>query len=191
MSVYYVYKLLNPECGTVFYVGKGKANRAYQHQREVERNPDKYAKSKKGMVIKSILAMGMDVIVDFDTTGLSEVDALVRESELISEIGIDNLTNILPRGVLGRGESMPNYIDGVKIAAAWMSIADARLHYKYGSMLTKVHAELDEALDVMLTKGNKANVIKGISDIIHKKYQGFCSPLDLYSGYWKPVRWEE
>jgi hypothetical protein len=100
---YYVYNLLDPryEHHPPFYTGKGSGNRANMHMHESKRrheNPRKYAK------IQKIRAAGLEPIIEYYATDLSEEDAYKLEAELIIKFGragIDEggiLTNLLLDG---------------------------------------------------------------------------------------------
>ena len=87
---YYVYLLLDPDTNQVFYVGKGVANRIFEHLYEAAENPDEYDKL---AVIRDIQRRGKDVQCIFHRHGLSEKEAFEVESSLIDFIGLANITN--------------------------------------------------------------------------------------------------
>lgn len=93
---FYVYALKDPRDGRPFYLGKGTGVRAWDH---VVR-PDK---TSKGRRIEQIKAGGNDVIVSVLADGLTELQALKLESELIGAFGTEasggSLTNsVVPSG---------------------------------------------------------------------------------------------
>jgi hypothetical protein len=52
--MFYVYELIDPRDGKVFYVGKGKGERAWQHEIDVRRgdqgrNPKKFCAASGGL----------------------------------------------------------------------------------------------------------------------------------------------
>lgn len=94
MTTYYVYKLIDPRDGRVFYVGKGKGQRMYQHEKEARRG--KY--SRKCKAIREIIGSGAKIRYEIDSHHKVEADAYARERELIDEIGLCNLTNVIPGG---------------------------------------------------------------------------------------------
>lgn len=80
---YYVYGHYTLD-GRLFYIGKGTRKRAWEIS---DRNPHWHnVKNKYGICIKILLS------------SLTEEEALIKERELIAEIGLDNLTNIRPGG---------------------------------------------------------------------------------------------
>ncbi len=59
---WYVYRLIDPRNGETFYVGKGKADRVFQHAKGVlKTNKDEDTAELKSSRIKAILALGLDV----------------------------------------------------------------------------------------------------------------------------------
>lgn len=99
--VFYVYELIDPRDGSVFYVGKGKDRRAWAHEAHVMRKGcDHSAKEQR---IAAILGDGLRVqhhiVQHFD----DERAALDMEADLIDRHGIENLTNKARRGALSAG----------------------------------------------------------------------------------------
>lgn len=96
LRLFYVYTLIDPRCGSVFYVGKGKGKRHSAHVAEWRRgvvvNPD------KSMRIGEIMRAGLKVEERIVARDLTEEEALDGERHLIAEIGIEKLTNIAPGG---------------------------------------------------------------------------------------------
>jgi hypothetical protein len=85
---YYVYALKDPSNNEVFYIGKGKDNRIFDHVVEdINLEKAKIAK------ILEIQSKGNEVIREIIHFGLSENEALAAEATLINYVGINNLTN--------------------------------------------------------------------------------------------------
>ncbi len=87
---FYVYILKDPRNDTIFYVGKGKGNRIFQHVQcalERETENDKYN------LIREILKAGKEVEHFILRHGLEEKLAFEIESTIIDLLGIENLTN--------------------------------------------------------------------------------------------------
>jgi hypothetical protein len=90
----YVYFLKDSLTGEIFYVGKGKNERAYNHLKEYHRGI--YYNPKKTAKISSIVAAGGTVVVEIFQNSLTEESACKIEKAKILEIGLANLTNISP-----------------------------------------------------------------------------------------------
>ena len=92
MSNYYVYQLIDPRTGLPFYIGEGKGKRARSHLTFTSgcNNPH------KDRVIRKIQALRLEVIVNLVKINLIKEESIRYESQLIEEIGLDNLTNICP-----------------------------------------------------------------------------------------------
>jgi hypothetical protein len=87
---YYVYLLKDPRNASIFYVGKGKGNRLFQHVQcalENETENDKYN------LIREIHKEGKEVEHFILRHGLEEKLSLEIESTVIDLLGIENLTN--------------------------------------------------------------------------------------------------
>jgi len=87
---YYVYILKDPRNDTIFYVGKGKGNRLFQHVQcalENATDNDKYN------LIREIYNDGKEVEHFILRHGLEEKLSLEIESTIIDLLGIENLTN--------------------------------------------------------------------------------------------------
>ena len=92
---YYVYELVDPRDGKPFYIGKGKGERMHQHEREAARG----VYSRKCERIREIVAAGMKVEKSVLARYAIETDAYDAERLLIEQIGLENLTNVVPGGV--------------------------------------------------------------------------------------------
>jgi hypothetical protein len=81
---YYVYALKDPRTSPAkpFYIGKGTGTRAYDHL--IKPN-----ESRKGNRIRDIVEAGHDVLVTQLADGLSELQAIKIEAELISAFGTE------------------------------------------------------------------------------------------------------
>lgn len=78
---YYVYFIVDPEKNQVFYVGKGRKNRAYSHLKGIKSS--KRVQDK----IKSIRSNGLDPLIIFHQKDLTENVAYDLEREMISYYG--------------------------------------------------------------------------------------------------------
>lgn len=106
---FYVYVYRDPDTRSIFYVGKGKDNRAFSHlQKRLNKrslhNRDFAARIDEILDRKTVPIV--EIVKKFD----SEEEAISFESQLINEIGLDSLTNkintswppVMPKDVIER-----------------------------------------------------------------------------------------
>jgi NUMOD3 motif len=99
MNIYYTYHLIDPETNKIFYVGKGKGQRAYihltraLHWRETGISVPGANFHLYNKLLK-IYSKGLNPIYAFVLTDVIEKEALAREIEDISKIGLSNLCNL-------------------------------------------------------------------------------------------------
>ena len=86
--MFYVYELIDPRDGQVFYVGKGCGNRDCMTLRA--------GNSEKMAVIRAIKKAGRRVICSYFADGLSEAEAFKIERQRIAHHTYACLTNIQP-----------------------------------------------------------------------------------------------
>jgi hypothetical protein len=95
---WYVYALRDPRDSTVFYVGKGVGNRAYQHARHALKVRDPKGSLKLGRIAE-IHAAGREVVVEIARHGLpDEPTAYLVEAAVIDALKIGHpadLTNVV------------------------------------------------------------------------------------------------
>lgn len=93
---FYVYTLSDPRNGQTFYVGKGQRDRLMHHEREARRG----IHSRKCQRIREIWESGFEVqraiVARFEVSA----EAYEAERALIESIGLANLTNVLPGGII-------------------------------------------------------------------------------------------
>lgn len=84
---FYVYLYIDPRNDTVFYVGKGRGNRIFDHLNDT-------SESEKRRVIRELYAAGLKPKLEVLVHGLeNEMDALRIEAAVIDLLGRHNLTN--------------------------------------------------------------------------------------------------
>lgn len=98
---WYVYALVDPRDQGIFYIGKGKGRRAFQHELEAKRG--RVRNAKKYERIQQILSDGQEVHVEILATFDDEEAAYSHEAELIR--GHQDLLNLMPGG--GGARSIP------------------------------------------------------------------------------------
>lgn len=93
--MYYVYKLIDPRDNSVFYVGKGKDNRMYKHEKSVRVGRVPNGNKNLFNKIKEIIDLRLDIIYVKVFESSDEKQAYSHENSLINEIGVDNLCNVV------------------------------------------------------------------------------------------------
>ncbi len=95
---YYVYALKDPRSSPAkpFYIGKGTGTRAYDHLIKTD-------DSRKGRRIREIIGAGKEVLVTHLADGLSELQAIKIEAELISAFGTEITGGLLTNTVIPSG----------------------------------------------------------------------------------------
>jgi hypothetical protein len=84
---YYVYLYVNPLDNSIFYVGKGKGNRVFDHLKNVGEN-------EKTSIIQEIRDSGKQPKIEILIHGLPDEETAFRiESAVIDVIGVNNLAN--------------------------------------------------------------------------------------------------
>jgi hypothetical protein len=84
---YYVYIYSNPINDEIFYVGKGKGDRIFQHL-------DEESETHKAKYLKELKSQGIQPKLEILIHGLDEEETALRvESAIIDLIGVKNLTN--------------------------------------------------------------------------------------------------
>ena len=90
LKEYYVYALFDKANNKVFYVGKGKGQRCFHHEREADRSDLETEKIEMIRKLKARDSLGVIILSRHD----SQVEAYAVESVLIKWVyGKDNLTN--------------------------------------------------------------------------------------------------
>ena len=85
---HYIYLYIDPRNNQIFYVGKGKDNRAFSHLSDS-------SESQKVNRISEIRTLGLQPIIEILIHGVDSDDEIRRiEASIIDLIGIQNLTNI-------------------------------------------------------------------------------------------------
>lgn len=83
---YYVYLYVDPRTDSIFYIGKGKGNRAFSHLSD-------RSESEKTRVIDELDKLGLKPRIEILKYGLTETQALLVEATAIDLLDIKKLTN--------------------------------------------------------------------------------------------------
>ncbi len=89
----YVYRLIDPRDGSTFYVGRGRANRVFEHVRESLQPVDHERENERLETIRKIKGLGLKPIYVIHRHGMSEREAKLAEAVLID--AYPGLTNIV------------------------------------------------------------------------------------------------
>jgi hypothetical protein len=147
--MFYVYELSDPRDGTVFYVGKGKGNRRFDHEAEARRG----IASDKCDRIREILECEQRPMAHIVATFADEAQAYRAEAERIASYGLENLTNIAPggnggasnpitearRAVRMHGQTIQRILDchSLGVSVTWRGLDFVRLGYDVALDLRK------------------------------------------------------
>ena len=89
----YVYLLVDPRDNTIFYVGKGKANRVFMHEEHVRKAKNSCLNEKEKR-IKEILNSDQEVIKYLVRVNLAKDEAFTVESVIINLLGISEMGDL-------------------------------------------------------------------------------------------------
>lgn len=92
--MFYVYTLVDPRDGSIFYVGKGSKSRIAGHEREAARGVYSRKCDRIREIWKARRKPDRCIIEWFE----DESAAYNAEAALIAAIGLQNLTNVMPGG---------------------------------------------------------------------------------------------
>lgn len=93
--MFYVYHLIDPRNNLVFYVGKGKNNRMFKHEKCVKLGKMPNGNKKLFDKITEIISLNLNIKYEkvFETE--NEKEAYEYENYLINNFGIENLCNVV------------------------------------------------------------------------------------------------
>lgn len=180
---YYVYIYRNPIDNNIFYVGKGKENRAFSHLNRRILNLSIHNNDFSNK-IDEILASNMRPHVEIIKYFNEENDAFNYESNLIREIGLDNLTNktdiawpckLTPDMLMRRAQSCKNNLQ-------WRATMQSEAHRQNLSRAVK-KAIKDRGGRAPLSPEHRAAVSRGLKgkQIGTKNPMSKNTPEQIYS----------
>ena len=153
---YYVYLYINPLTDEIFYVGKGRGNRVFDHLNDE-------SESRKTQIIKEIRGQGKEPCIEILVHGLPNSETAYQiEAAVTDVIGVENLSNSVRgwrSGYYGRmdiDELIPLYErEHAKIEEPAILIRVNRL-YRYGMS----EVELYDATRGIWRVGEKRNKVR-------------------------------
>lgn len=142
--LFYVYHLIDPRDGSVFYVGKGKGDRINHHERDARNgvlgNPEKEFK------ISDIVSAGLKIEKKKIKFFSDENDAYNYETLEIERLGIENLTN-MAKGRVDQDKKARTLANRfiIKMKSAWPHLSRKRFYQSW--LLVDEMNEILEVLD--------------------------------------------
>ena len=182
---YYVYKLVDPRNNKPFYIGKGSGKRVTQHEKEAKLG---YIHPKCD-IINAIIKDKLEVVREIVQYFELEADAYAYEKQLIKEIGLKNLTNLVPGGVLPSyarlNKGIRNDVELVKLIAQFIKKVESHNYFVFrlGTFETEIPKSKLESMikiwcdklkprgnDWILSEFKKHNVIINIVSKVENSY---------------------
>jgi len=182
---WYVYALRDPRDRTVFYVGKGVGNRAYQHARDAGVGGGTILDDKRGR-IRQIHGAGLEVIVEIVRHQLEDEKAAYEVEAAV----IDALTHVessdLKNKVRGHGHSERGWasLDELRHLAAPQVEIPAELR---PSVLIRPNREYRYGMDAEAMWAKT----RGWWKMQKREYQyAFCVHAGIVRGVWRVTGWD-
>ena len=110
MNEYYVYELIDPRNGLSFYVGKGKNDRMYDHERDTINKKLFYKNRYLFFKIRKILTSGLSIKYNKILENIDEKTALAEEIIQIKNYGRKNNGTGILCNMTDGGEGTSGYI---------------------------------------------------------------------------------
>lgn len=184
---YYVYLLLEPETGQVFYVGKGKDNRIFAHINAALQDETPSDKLDK---IRAIRASSLEVNHIVHRHGLTEKEAFEVEAALIDLVGLSGLTNQVQgynsddRGKMTVAEVISKYQAPVAEITEPVVLITVNRFYQRG-MSAEMLYEITRGKWVIGTRRNEAKyafaVFRGVIREVYEIKRWLSAPVEKHS----------
>jgi len=166
---YYVYAYLDPRNHSVFYIGKGRDNRAFEHLYDD-------SETTKTQMIAELKKAGLEPWIDILVYGLTEKEALRVEAVCIDLIGLDKLTNLVKGHLADWGGRQPVQQIIEQFTATMTEVTEKAIAITINQ--TFVHGMSDEAL---------YEATRGVWSISRKHAKQACFALAILHGVVKEV----
>lgn len=184
LGEYYVYGLIDPRTNKIFYIGKGKGNRVFEHEKESLSNPN--SEKLKLTKISEIKETGEQVRKIIINSNLTEAEAFAAEASLINIFNyLENteLTNILAGHHSSKAMSVEEYeeLNGAQ------ELKEADIHHKI--LVIKINKLYQRGMpdDALY------DVVRGIWRASLKKVKNVDYVFGVYNSLivavYKPTEW--
>lgn len=166
----YVYKLIDPRNGQVFYIGKGKGDRIFEHTKGIFKSDDEDDASLKNKTIRAIHNSGLVPLNVIVRHGMNDNEALHVEAALIdSTPGLTNIVGGHGSGILGSA-SAKELIERYKAP-----IMEINSNHKIIAINVRISAEEKDDLYKAVRHSWKLNKSRAENaDLIFAVINGIC-----------------
>lgn len=182
---YYVYALIDPRYNKVFYIGKGKGDRVFSHEKESDKSPE--SQIEKLRKIEEIERMGLNVKRIILHYGLTESQAFAAEAALINFLNFAPETK-LSNLVAGHGvhEALTVEDFELKFGAERLKIEDI----KHNILVIKINRLFNwEKNDEEIYEATRGNWVVSLDRVRNDIEYVFAVYNQLIVGVYKPDEW--
>ena len=165
---YYVYQLIDPRNSKPFYVGKGKGERMYAHEREAEGK----SQHPKCRVIREIKELGYVIEYKILKRFEDEAEAYLYEAQVILDIGLENLTNLMHGGNIKPYKRQNNYEYRAMVSLLAVILKKTRGNFSHNTMtFAGLQLDVTDTLKIIVTKNLEKLFAKRGIDWVFKEFQ--------------------
>jgi hypothetical protein len=165
---YYVYQLIDPRNSKPFYVGKGKGERMYAHEREAEGK----SQHPKCRVIREIKELGYVIEYKILKRFEDEAEAYLYEAQVILDIGLENLTNLMHGGNIKPYKRQNSYEYRAMVSLLAVILKKTRGNFNHNAMtFAGLQLDVTDTLKIIVTKNLEKLFAKRGIDWVFKEFQ--------------------